>query len=110
MDINKTKEANYSVLELMGELDALSAIDLDDEIKKSLEAEEVNLLIDLDKLIYISSAGLGVFMSYVKDIEKGGMKMILFNLNDAIYSTFELLGLHHIITIVRTKQDAIHKC
>ena len=110
MDIKNLKEAKHTTLCLSGELDAVSSIDLDEQIKQTLNSGEVNVLIDLKDLVYISSAGLGVFMSYVKDIESSNKQMILFNLNETIYSTFEILGLHHIITILDTKEEAIGKC
>lgn len=110
MNIENHKEENYTVLTISGELDATSSIDLDSQIKNSFDSEEQNLLIDLKDLTYISSAGLGVFMSYVKDIETSNKKLILFNLNETIFDTFEILGLHHIIPIVKTKQIARSLC
>ena len=110
MDIVNLKESTHTLLSLSGELDALSSIDLDEQVKKTFESDETNILIDLGKLTYISSAGLGVFMSYIKDFETSKKQIILFNLTEEVYSTFEILGLHHIISIVGTKQEAVSKC
>ena len=110
MNIVNIKESTYTLLSLSGELDALSSIDLDDQIKKTFGSGEVNILINLKDLLYISSAGLGVFMSYIKDLESSKKQLILFGLNEAIFSTFEILGLHHIISIVESRQEAVSKC
>ena len=110
MNIVNVKEPTYTLLSLSGELDALSSIDLDDQIKKTFDSDEPNVLVSLDDLSYISSAGLGVFMSYVKDLETNNKQLILFGLNETVYSTFEILGLHYIIPIVGSKQEAVLRC
>lgn len=110
MKIIENPNKHYTVLELIGEIDAVSAIDLDDGIKNTLEKGVSNLLIDCKKLDYISSAGLGVFMSHIKNLKAANKQLILFELNENVFSTFEILGLHHILRIVKSKEDAIAYC
>lgn len=110
MEIKKHITSAYTTLEIIGEVDALSAIELDDSIKSLLGEGAENLLIDCRGLAYISSAGLGVFMSYIKTAEANNQKMILFGLIETVSSTFEILGLHHIIKIVNTKEEAVSQC
>jgi anti-sigma B factor antagonist len=110
MDIYSEKKSNHILLKVKGEIDALSSLDLDDIIKQSFAAGEKNLLVDCTELFYISSAGLGVFMSYIKDLEVNERKMILFGLSDSVFSTFEILGLHHIIQLVKTEEEALAQC
>jgi anti-sigma B factor antagonist len=110
MEIKINKESNATFLLLSGEVDAVSALQLDDSIKKVLSENPKNILVDCQGLTYISSAGLGVFMSYIKDLKANDQKMILFNLTETVFSTFEILGLNHIITIVKTKEEARALC
>ena len=110
MKIIEHPDHNYIVLKLHGEIDASSAINLDESIKKAFETGSLNLLVDCENLEYISSAGLGVFMSYIKGLQAENKQMILFALNESVFSTFEILGLHHIISIVATKEQALKKC
>lgn len=107
MEITKTKENNYLNLIIDGDLDASSAIYLDESIQKALEDNESIILIDCKKLDYISSAGLGVFMSYLKDFEERNVSMILFGLSDKVNNVFKILGLDNLLQIVETKEDAL---
>ena len=110
MHIHKYEERACIILALTGEVDALSAIQLDDEVKTSIEGYKHDLVIDCKSLAYISSAGLGVFLSYIKDMEENSKEMVLCSLNESVYATFEILGLHHLIKIVPTKEEALNLC
>lgn len=106
MNINKSKQDSYLVFQLEGDLDASSSILLDKEIKLALEDKSHDLLVDCEKLAYISSAGLGVFMSYIKDLETANMKLVLCSLSPKVYKVFEILGLNNLLKIVESKADA----
>ncbi len=75
MEISSYKEENYNIVEVHGDLDASSAVELDNEIKAIFEKNETNIFIDCKDLNYIASAGLGVFMSYIQEIEAGIWKV-----------------------------------
>ena len=110
MDISTERENNSVIIAIIGEVDALSAIQLDEKIKESFNLDVSYILIDCSNLNYISSAGLGVFMSYLKEIENSNKKMILYSLKEEVYSTFEILGLHHLLNILENKEAALSEC
>lgn len=107
MEVTSKNINKSTLIKIKGEVDALSAIKLDDAIKKLLVETNGNVLIDCKELKYISSAGLGVFMSHLKSLEENNNKLILFNLSQEVYSTFEILGLHHIMDIVSNEEEAL---
>ena len=37
-------------------------------------------------------------------------QMILFGLEEGVFSTFEILGLHHVVCIVKNKTEALSLC
>ncbi|MEQ8336483.1 MAG: STAS domain-containing protein [Cyclobacteriaceae bacterium] len=106
VEISTKEETDYCLIEVNGEVDASSSIELDDAIKAALE-KKLNLLIDLQNLDYISSAGLGVFISYLEEFKENERKMILFGLKPKVREVFEILGLQHIIKMVETKSEGI---
>lgn len=107
MEISLTKEANYHTINIKGDLDASSAILLDQEIEKVLKLSTNRLLINCKDLNYISSAGLGVFMSYMQDFKEKNIKMVLFGLSEKVENVFKILGLDSILPIVKDKNEAI---
>ena len=107
MELSTKKENNYWLIKINGDLDASSSIQLDNEISRLIANNEKNIFIDCEKLEYIASAGLGVFMSYLQDLIDNDISMQLFNLNEKVFEVFKILGLDDLINIVDNKEKAI---
>ena len=106
IDIKQIHEKNYDMLVIIGEVDASSSIELDNAMEKAINEADKNLLIDCTKLEYISSAGLGVFMSYLDDLKKNDMKLIFFGINEKVFNVFQILGLDQLLEIRKDKEEA----
>jgi anti-sigma B factor antagonist len=106
VDVNVDFEEDYCLIRVRGEVDASSSIHLDEAMQKAVEADCKKILVDCQDLHYISSAGLGVFMSYIQELEVKNKKFVLFNMTQKVYKVFEILGLHQLLTIVDTEEKA----
>ncbi|MEZ4887890.1 MAG: STAS domain-containing protein [Chitinophagales bacterium] len=106
MEINEHYHEEVLRLSIAGDLDASSAIEMDEAIKKAFENERFRIVVDCKRLDYISSAGLGVFISYIEDFQKNQGAFVFCNMKKQVYSIFELLGLHNIFSIVKDENDA----
>ena len=91
---------------LDGELDASSAVVLDTELNKPELLKYKKVLIDCQKLSYISSAGLGVFISHLQRLQDSKVKLVFFNMQEKVFNVFEILVLDSLMTIVPTEQEA----
>lgn len=109
VEINRKNEAGTEVLTVKGEVDASSSIDLDQAIAGCVQTGATRILIDCTGLEYISSAGLGVFMSYVEEFREKGVRMVLFGLNNRVAHTFSLLGLADLMDIASDRSTADSK-
>ncbi|MBP3737390.1 MAG: STAS domain-containing protein [Lachnospiraceae bacterium] len=97
MNITKTLDKNVLTIALEGRLDTMTAPQLEEELKNSMEEADL-LVIDLEKLDYMSSAGLRVLLSAQKQMaDRGGMKVT--HVNDIIMEIFEVTGFVDILTI-----------
>jgi anti-sigma B factor antagonist len=105
--IDTTNENGISTLIVNGDVDASSSIQLDESLGAIINGDHLKILIDCSGLNYISSAGLGVFMSYIEDVNTKNIKLALFGLNDKVMNVFGILGLDQLLTIVKTKDEAI---
>ena len=108
INIDIIKESDITTLVIVGEADASSSIQLDESIGQVIESGDSKILIDCVGLSYISSAGLGVFMSYIEDINQKNLKVVLFGLNEKVLNVFGILGLDQLMTIVNTKKEALN--
>ena len=98
MKITKSKENSALTLALNGRLDTNTAPELETELKASLNGIET-LVIDMEELAYLSSAGLRVILAAQKQMNKQG-RMIIRKVNDMVMEDFEVTGFTDILTIV----------
>ncbi|GGE96816.1 STAS domain-containing protein [Hymenobacter cavernae] len=103
-----TQQASDGILTLIldGELDASSSVLLDTELTKPEILNNQKVLIDCQRLNYISSAGLGVFISHLQRFQDAGVKLVFFNMQDKVHNVFEILGLDALMTIVPSAAEA----
>ncbi|MCR4930437.1 MAG: STAS domain-containing protein [Lachnospiraceae bacterium] len=97
MEIIKNINGNKLDLSLTGRLDTTTAPELDEVLKESLEGVS-ELVIDMDKLEYISSAGLRSLLVAQKTMNKNGIMKIK-NVNDMIMEVFKVTGFADIMNI-----------
>ena len=104
--IKRIQEDGIDIIVLIGEIDASSSIELDLAIAKSVGEGFTKVLVDCSALEYISSAGLGVFMSYIDEFKDKNILMVLFGMSEKVANTFEILGLNELLQIEKDKISA----
>ncbi len=92
MDIGESKAGAVFVLEPTGRLDSANARSFEERVLSALDQGEKTLLIDFDKLDYISSAGLRVLLMGAKRLQQSGGTIALCTLNPSIREVFEISG------------------
>ena len=97
MTIEIKRNAEETVIELVGRLDTTTAPALDKTINADI-ADTKDLILDLRGLEYISSAGLRVLLAAQKKMQKiGSMKVI--NVREEVMEVFEMTGFADILVI-----------
>ncbi len=102
-------EQEIQILELYGELDAHTAPDLEERIKKLIDEEKYFIIVNFTSLDYISSAGLGVFMAYIEDVRTLGGDIKLTNMKPSVYNVFDLLGFPTLYDILDDEKQAAQR-
>ncbi len=97
MIINKTQNGDKLLLAIEGRLDTATSPQLGEIVMKEL-TDISELTFDLEKLEYLSSAGLRVLLSAQRIMNKQG-KMIVRNVNETVHDIFEITGFTEILTI-----------
>ena len=106
MEIAKQEKDGVMMVSLIGRLDAASAGDTEAELNQ-LTGEGAKLLVNLEKLEYISSAGLRVLLVAAKQIRRNNGKMCLCNLTDSVSEVFEISGFSAIFDIASSDQESV---
>ena len=97
MEIIKGTADKALVIKLEGRLDTTTAPALENELNESLDGVE-QLILDLEGLEYISSAGLRVLLGAQKTMNKQGSMKVL-NVSSDVMEIFEITGFRDILTI-----------
>ena len=97
LDIKKNQEGSKLVFSLDGRLDTITAPQLEEEVKSSID-DITELIFDFSDLTYVSSAGLRVLLSAQKTMNEKG-SMVVRNVSDEIQEIFDVTGFTDILTI-----------
>lgn len=97
MNLKKELEEKKLTIELEGRVDTTTAPELDAAIKEDIENIE-ELVIDMAKLEYISSAGLRVLLSAQKELNNKGT-MIVTKVDPSVMEVFEITGFDKVLNI-----------
>jgi anti-anti-sigma factor len=110
MEISLKKIDTCNVIELNGRLNTTNFSDLEKEINRLIEKGERYILVDCERLDYVSSSGLRVFLVALKTLKKNEGKFILCNIQENIKEIFEVSGFITIFEIYQTKNEALKNC
>ncbi len=107
MDITKKTKGDIVILQIVGEIDLYNAPEIKDIISKLIEERCYNVVIDLEKVSYIDSSGIGALISSLSNLKKyhGGLKII--NVYASVRKVFELTKLTSFFEIFDSEEEAI---
>ncbi len=91
-NVSTSQQNGISLIALDGFVDAHTAPQFEAAIQTELDAGHVRIVVDCAKLTYISSAGLGVFMSFVEEVRDQNGDIKICGLAPKVRHTFEILG------------------
>ena len=97
MNAIKKQYGSELLLELEGGIDSTAAPELNQILDESLDGIE-SLILDFQKVDYISSAGLRVLLVTFKEMTKKGT-MVIRNVNNNVMDVFAMTGFVNILTI-----------
>ena len=97
MQVNYTKETSKLTVVPEGRIDTLSAPELEKKLGEILGGV-TELVLDMAKVEYVSSAGLRVILKIQKIMLRQG-KMKLISVNESVMEVFEITGFSDILNI-----------
>ena len=106
MDIPVEEIDGVAVAEIpVEELDASNSGDLKRDMAPILDRYS-KLAIDLGRLHFVDSSGLGAMLSCLRHLTAKGGDLKLCGMSKPVRATFELVRMHRIFDIFATRQDA----
>ena len=102
MEIKKFSNGSALTIQLVGRLDAVTALQLDKDLSASLGGVD-DLTVDLAELEYISSAGLRMLLKTQKRMDKQGAMRIK-NIRENVREVLDMTGFSDFLTIAEDKK------
>lgn len=93
MDINIIEEGNTITAAFDGRLDTVAAQQIAETIEPLLDNADQNIILDCEKMPFISSSGLRIFLKIRKEVAAKGGKMYLKNVCLDVQQVFKMTKL-----------------
>lgn len=108
MQIDETKKEHVHILYLSGSLDNPDAHELIKKLTGLIEAEELNVLLNFENLIHISSSGLRALMGATQRMQRKEGKLFLCSLRGLVKRVVvDITHFDKVLTIYETEEEAL---
>lgn len=110
IDVREEHEGDVLILIPVGRIDSSNAPLFERILKDRIDDGESQIVVDFEKLSFISSSGMRVLLIGAKSIRAasgGAGKLVLCNMRDSIREIFSISGFDTIIPVVQDRSAAI---
>ena len=98
--------SDVSVLEASGVLDINTVGEFEEAFQTLFRNKKDRIILDLGKLNYISSAGIGILVGNIKDIRRNRGDIKISQVNPDVYKVFEILELPKLFQFLPGEREA----
>jgi len=102
-----SKAGETNIVKVSGRLDTTNYGELEHHLSSLTENSEYRILLDLEKLEYISSSGLRILLMFLKKIKAANGRFMLCTLTPEIREIFEISGFINIFDIYEDQKAAL---
>ena len=105
MKVHAEREDGVLVARAVGRVDGANALEFQNALRAAI-GEEDDVILDLEGLSYVSSAGLRVFLLVAKELGKRSRRFSVCSLSDSIDKVFTISGFDRVIQAHGTQAEA----
>ncbi len=106
LDIKTERADGSCVITVAGEVDVYTSPTLKREIARVMDDGCENVIVDLEKIGFIDSSGLGVLVSALRAMKEQGGTMRLVCSADSILKIFRITGLDKVFPLFASVEEA----
>ncbi len=108
MEIQEQKKGDINIIDVSGKLDAYSSGELEKKLDALVSSSQIKLVVNLDKVDYISSSGLRVLLATLKKVKKLNGDIKLAGMKPFIKEVFDIAGFTQLFNISDTVDAAVN--
>ncbi len=106
MELSCTKTEKAGIVTIIGQLWQKEDLDaFENAIDMFIKEKIVNIVINMDRLSFINSAGLGLFVRTHKKLNNAKGEMVLYNPHSSVLEEIEISGFNLFMTVAKSKDE-----
>lgn len=109
MEIAVDNKNDLTVLKLTGRMDAVTSSNFDKQVTELIGKHQVKLVVNMQNLEYISSAGLRSILAATKKLRAEQGDMVFCNLQGHVAEVFQISGLTALFKISDSEDKAVNE-
>ena len=107
MELSVKNEDKGTLVSVTGRMDAVSSPEFEKELARLIDEGNINFVVDLAGLDYISSSGLRSILVTAKKLKAKNGQILLASLQAVVKEVFEISGFSAIIPIHESVEEAM---
>ncbi|MEJ5186990.1 MAG: STAS domain-containing protein [Candidatus Geothermincolales bacterium] len=96
---------DISLVSLVGEVDVYTAPKLKDAINSLVERGRYHIVVDLEKVVFLDSTGLGVLVGGLKKVKSNEGELGIICNQERILRVFRITGLTKVFPVYRNRDE-----
>jgi anti-sigma B factor antagonist len=107
LELETTQREGVAILTLRGEIDVYTAPRMRQGIVDLVDAGSLNIVVDMEKVDFLDSTGLGVLVEGLKRVRTRSGNLSIVVTQDKILKIFDITGLNKAFPIYGSLEDAL---
>ncbi len=107
LTLDSRTDGPFQIIEVGGEIDVYTAPRLREAIVASIDAGHTRLVIDVEKVEFLDSTGLGVLVGALKKVRADGGTLDIVCTQERILKIFDITGLDKVFGLHKSVAHAI---
>ncbi len=107
MEVSTKIENGTLVAAVSGRIDGTNAKQFEDALLGEIGESSSKVVLDLEELAYVSSAGLRVILVVAKKLKQADSDLLICSLSPAVNEIFTVSGFDRILSTFRSRSDAL---
>lgn len=107
MEIAVSEAGEVKVIRIEGKLDTKTSPDAQALLTELIEQGATKIVVNFEKLVYISSAGLRVLLATAKQLKHNSGELRVCSLNEVVQEVFEISGFNAILVVTKSEPKAL---
>ena len=107
MAIRSTHNNGVLILFPEGRVDSFEAAEFQNDVQSAIGDSDKAVVMDLEQLTYISSAGLRTILESIRHVEQRGGKLAICSLSGSVQDVFRISGFDRVVSIYPSQEEAV---